>query len=175
MSVLLVFQGAINKPYRTAPIDEQTMKVTVGHVASPIFVDLKTSKYIKELQGDAIKSGWVIGNPLIDLTGGSPGAAYILGATAPGSPWILGGYSGSTKFAKTALGYADRSSLDNAWLLIAPEGRRQLSLSVLTDLDLLFPENYIYVGKFTNPTRRETQKLYRPKSENDFLDLMLHD
>jgi hypothetical protein len=166
MGVLLVFQGAMSNPYRATAIVEQTVKVTVGQGASVIYVDLNTKEYIEGLKGDAIKAGWVIGTPLIDLTGGSPGAAYILGAIAPGTPWLLGSYPGSDVFAKTALGYVEKKILDSAWVLTSPEGVRRISVTILKELDVPFPEGFACVGGITSPTSKEIQYLYKPILDN---------
>lgn len=162
MSVLLVFQGAVTKPYRAAPISKQVEKVIVGQDGSVIYVDSKTSKYINGLKVAASSFGWIVGTPLIDLTGGSPGAAFILGATTPGTPWLLGGYPGSEAFTTTALGYVTKDVINRAWVLTAPEGSRRISGTVLRNLGVLFPEGYECIGEFVSPIRGESQLLYRP-------------
>jgi hypothetical protein len=162
MSVLLVFQGAMSSPYRADTIAAQTVQVTIGQGASTIYVDFKTKEYIERLTVEAMKNGWIAGTPLIDLTGGNPGVAYILGAVAPGFPWLLGGYSGSEKFAKIALGYADKKNIDRAWVLTSHKGPRRIQETILKELGVVFPERYKLVGEFTRPLRMEIQQLYKP-------------
>ncbi|MDG5467690.1 hypothetical protein P9J64_05060 [Deltaproteobacteria bacterium IMCC39524] len=163
VSVLLIFQGAFSNPYRCAPIVEQTEMVTVGRAASVIYVDSSTSNYVNTLKEVAQSSGWVIDTPLIDLTGGSPGAAYILGAMTPGAPWLIGGYPGSNAYVGSLLSFVANEVLERAWVLTSPQGRRHVSESILNDFNIHFSEDYIYIGEVISPLRKEVQCLYRPK------------
>lgn len=160
--VVLVFQGAFSSPHRTAPISEQNTLVTLGLHQSSIYVDKRSSEYILGLRFAATRSGWKGGTPLIDLTGTSPGAAVVLGAKAPGSPWLLGGYPGSGEFAVAALKYADKEDIGRAWVLASPKGKRSLSDTVLRSFGIPFPGRYELVGKVLRPISGEEQFLYRP-------------
>ena len=110
----------------------------------------------------ALDAGWAPGMALLDLTGGTPAAAAILGAEAPAAPWLIGGYPGSADFVTTVLGYAAPDTLQRAWVLTAPDGARALPVSVLTDRGLPFPEGYEKVATAVTGWRSEMQELWRP-------------
>jgi hypothetical protein len=74
--------------------------------------------YIKDLRRVAEAGGFHKGMPILDLTGRSPGAVYVLSGVAPGAPWLPAGYAGSVAFAKAALDRVDCRDIAQAWLLI---------------------------------------------------------
>ena len=141
-----------------------TQNVEVTFLASRgfLYVDIPTANYINTLKRVALKSGWVHGTPLIDLTGGSPGATVILGGEIVGAPWLVGKYKGSNEFAKTVLEMVPKSKLQSAWVLTAPKGKRKISSEILLELGLDFPSDYIAVGKTKTGHREEIQVPWKP-------------
>ncbi len=99
------------------------------------------------------------------MTGASPGAHVILGANFIGTPWLLGGYSGSEKFAYTVLSNSNIDTLKSAWILTAPTGRIKLPDTILKDVGLDFPNNYVKVGTVKTGYRSETQELWKVKNQ----------
>jgi hypothetical protein len=106
-------------------------------VSTPIGADGRlelhedTAREVSSLQEVAAREGFLAPTTLIDLTGESPGAAVVLGASAPGAPWLIGGYTGSDAYAARLLGRVSCDELAQAWLLSAPAGTRSLSTTVL--------------------------------------------
>ena len=166
LSVALMTKGmhqAYTKPYRSvAPIYEQTEIIQILGRQDTLKVDIKTANYIRRLQKIALAAGWVEGTPLIDLTGGSPGANVVLSSTFIGTPWTLGGYKGSTEFVHKALSLGSNETLKSAWVLTAISGTRSLPNILLQEFGLNFPSSYILVGKVTTGHRSEIQSLWRP-------------
>lgn len=154
-----VLHGAREQPYRLpTPVSGQDQPVPVGMRRDRVEVDARTRRYFEQLQELAGRAGFRAGTPLIDLTGGSPGAAYVLGARTPGIPWL----AGSVDFVLHALRLEPETSLRRAWVLTSPTGRSQLPSTLLRDLGLPFPEGYLAVAQLKTGYRSEAQILWRP-------------
>jgi hypothetical protein len=163
ISVYLVLTFAYKNPYRLpADLKDQVVKVTFTGNKKAIFVDEETAKYVNALKKTALGAGWKAGMYLIDLTGGSPGTTIILGGRAPGVPWLLGSYKGSNDFAETILKMVPKSVLREAWLLIAPDGKRSLAVKILNNIGLDYPREYVEVGKAKTGHRNELHFLFKP-------------
>lgn len=163
LSVTLIVTSSFKNPYRSpGTIYDQNVPVTFVGSESRILVDNQTAGYINGLKNLALSADWKQDTPLIDMTGGSPGATVILDGRAPGFPWLVGQYEGSDKFVYKALLMAPRAMIENAWILTAPAGKRSISAKVLTDLGLNFPSAYESLGTVTSGHRNEEQILWRP-------------
>ena len=127
-----------------------------------LYVDKPTAGYINDLKRIALKADWKPGTPFIDLTGGSPGAAVILGGRIMGVPWLLGAYKGSSEFAKTAIEMVSKSEQRAAWVLTAPENKKRIPSEILVGLGLDFPKSYEMVGKVKTGYRDEVQLFWKP-------------
>ena len=159
----LVVDGGTKDPYRlAAPLDEQTAPIFVGARSFTLLVDSRTQRYLAGLRSQAVAAGWESATPLIDLTGGSPGVAFFLGARFPATIWQIGGYPGSETYVRRALQLAGESLVRNAWILTAPAGTRRVPESVLEPLGLDFPAAYELVGRARSAWRDESQELWRP-------------
>ncbi len=161
--VLLIFRGAYLAPYRLiAPITSQTNPIELFAAPGKLHVDSKTKFYVEELQRAALQAGWTKGTPLIDLTE-NPGAALILNASAPVTPWLYGErYPG---FTQAALEMAGSSVTQKAWVLSTPEKvPHRTPDDVLDHIGLNFPENYSETGTFRTGFRNREQILWKPKS-----------
>lgn len=126
-AVNLIFLSAEN-PYRqTQSLRQQTT------VFEPLGLRLPTdfADYLTGLTNMARDSGFAPGQPIVDLTGHYPGAAYALGGSPLGSPWLIGGYGGSTDLARHLIGKVPCADLARAWVLIEPEGPRAISMAAL--------------------------------------------
>lgn len=164
VSALLVVTliEAYEHPYRLPTgISRQDIPVTV-YRDQYLEVDSRTASYIRELRHIAYDAGWESKSPLIDMTGGSPGAMVILEARIPGAPWLLGNYPGSDEFAEKVLGSVSASVLTKAWILTAPHGERRLGDSVLLENGIGFPHDYKRVGSVESGHRSEKQILWKP-------------
>jgi hypothetical protein len=162
-SVCLVLTLAYKNPYRLpAKIKYQIEPVTFAGSNGNVYVDKKTAKYVQDLKRIAVDAGWKWGMPLIDLTGGSPGAMVALDGEILGIPWLLGGYKGSNDFVRAALAMVSICRLRVAWILTAPGGSREISSEILSQLGLDFPNAYETIAKLRTGYRDEEQVLWRP-------------
>lgn len=166
ISIILILHDAYHHPQRIpGGIPNQSEPVTLSGMTGTLLVDPATKHYIDQLQNLAWKEQWAADTPLIDLTGGTPAAAVILGATAPGIPWLIGGYPGSNRLVETVLSTCDEALLKRAWVLTAPGGERRLSESVVNAIGLDFPDRYRNIGTLTTSYRNEPQILWKPRDD----------
>ena len=151
--------GAMNFPYRqTSPVYEMVPSSQIPG----IFVGTDTNRYFQELSNIKEASGFQTGTPLIDNTGASPTAIYIIGGLPLGSAWLIGGYPGSGELAEAQLRLYSQQCLNSAWILDEPTAPRRL-LSFKPQSFTLAPSNaYEAVGSAKNPLTGGTQILYRP-------------
>jgi hypothetical protein len=158
-----IINTAYSKPYRLiTDIGIQDTDVQFLGVDGVIKVDKITAKYVNDLKEIAIKSGWKERNLLIDLKGGSPGALVILNAKLVGRPWLIGGYAGSANFVRAVIKLSGENPFDS-WILTAPYGGRRVPVSVLSDEDYNFEENFQLVGEVMTGHRNELQLLWKPR------------
>ena len=158
----IVIYSAFTKPNRLIDMRQQDTDVMFHGVEGAIKVDKKTAKYANDLKDIANEHGWKEKNLLIDLTGASPGALVILNAKIVGSPWLSGGWTGSENYIKAYIKLSGENP-SNSWILTAPNGKRSVSVSVLSDGDYDFNEKYQLVGKLSTGYRNELQFLWKPK------------
>lgn len=158
----IVIYSAFTKPNRLIDMRQQDTDVFFHGVDGAIKVDKKTAKYVNDLKDIANEHGWKEKNLLIDLTGATPGALVILNANIVGSPWLSGGFPGSANYIKAFIKLSGENP-SNSWILTAPNGKRSVSVSVLSDGDYDFNEKYQLVGKLSTGYRNELQFLWKPK------------
>ncbi len=159
----MAVRESLAAPYRLAGgLGTQTEPLVFLGNPTTLRVDAVTARWAADLQEAALGAGWTPGMALVDLTGGTPAAAAVLGAEAPGIPWLVGGYSGSDDFVATGLGYAAPDTLARAWVLTAPGGARALPATVLSAHGPSFPEGYERVTEVVTGWRSEVQELWRP-------------
>ncbi len=97
------------------------------------------------------------------MTGATPGANEVLDAIYFWLSWLLGGYKGSNDFVYEVLKNESIKKKKKAWILVAPNGTISLDLSLLSKLDLKFPENYDKISTLFLKSRSEIQELWRPR------------
>lgn len=131
----------------------------------------QVGQYLEEIILAAHGAGFAEGTALLDMTGQSPGVAYILGAEAPGIAWMTGGYPGSKTVIEVALRKASCEKLVSAWVLTEPLGPRAISTGVLNSFGAN-EEDYEIVGEFIVPSgiggRKQSQKQYLLKPIREF-------
>ncbi|WP_137718216.1 hypothetical protein [Methylobacillus flagellatus] len=130
-SVMCLSVSAHN-PYRQSnPIHQQSSALKAPNSNGVLYVEQATASLLSRLGESANNAGFSKHTPIIDLTGHYPGIVYFLGGTAPGYPWLIGGYQGSSDFAAKALSHATCISLANAWLLIETRGPRSVRFNAI--------------------------------------------
>lgn len=158
--IFILVEFAYANPYRlNTDIKNQNLNV---NLLGNIKVDNEAKEYIESL----IKVKNDKDNKqiyLIDMTGATPGANVILDAKFFGQSWLLGGYKGSNDFVYEVLKNESIDNLKKAWILVAPNGTISLDLSLLSKLDLKFPENYDKISTLFLKSRSEIQELWRPR------------
>lgn len=163
VAVLSNVQASLIQHYRSPePIFSMAERVDIAGLGA-VRLDVATAQYLRDLRAAAESHGFIPGTPLIDLTGGTPGAAVILQAKAPVMPWIVGGYSGSETVSRFLLGQMSPSDTAHAWILTAPGGTRSLSSDVLDGIGRVLEADYQPVATLTTGHRAETQILWRPR------------
>ena len=119
ISVIQV-HNSIQRPYRQ-PTSFKNNDSLVEFSGSKLKLSRSYAGYIEDLINLADKIGFEKGNPVIDLTGMSPGTLYVLGANVVGLPWLIGGYPGSNAFVEKALEMCSCEELARSWVLIYPK------------------------------------------------------
>ena len=171
MTVALVGY-AIEHPYRQPqPLHENDYPVDVGRAGSTLILAERAGLYVSEVMDLVERGSFSRGTPMIDLTGGSPGVLYAIGAKSIGLPWFVGGYPGSNKYATDALRRVPCEELAVAWLLTEPGNPREIQADVLSDFGADPGRDYKVIGTLTtveNPIQnggghpRNTQQLLKP-------------
>ncbi|SIO38378.1 hypothetical protein SAMN05443247_04673 [Bradyrhizobium erythrophlei] len=142
-TVLLV---AMENPYRQVhALRLQKTEVQIGRANSTLLLDADGATYVRDLRQILADNGFQAGDPMLDLSGVSPGSIYLIGAHAPGTPWLLAGYPGSNDFFRAALDLAGCQAVAASWILTAP-GSANLSFDPLRDRGINITRDYREVG-----------------------------
>jgi hypothetical protein len=130
--VATLLQGAIEAPFRQPePLRLSAHKLDIGTQGSTLWISDRFGAYIEKALAGATRNGFKPNDPMIDLTGRSPGLLYALRADSIGYPWIAGGYPGSEKVAFLALGRVSCDALAESWLLTEPTGPNAIPIAVI--------------------------------------------
>ncbi len=128
----VLLAAALAAPYRQAPLTEDRTPLRMANADATLNVAPGVAGYVDRLRQSAAQDGFRPGDPLIDLSGHTPGVAYVLGARPPGVAWLFGGYPGSEAYAALALGpRVDCDTLSRAWILLEPAGTARLPVELL--------------------------------------------
>jgi hypothetical protein len=158
MVVLILTSIGTNDPYRqTEPLLSQ-----VSESPNLPYLEKEMANYISSIRsavGAAPDGQEVI---MLDMSGLNPGLTFAIGAKVPGQPWLLGGYPGSSDFARAALMDTSCSDLASAFVLMTPEGKRKLPDDTLNAYGLKLEEDYGKVLEIAHPVSGETVVLLAP-------------
>lgn len=159
----------ISHPYRQmSSIEEQKANAIQDRNMGYALIEKDVEHALQQMYVSAAKVGLRAGQPIIDLTGQSPLALFSLKAYPVGSPWMVGGYSGSNTLAIEVLKEVRCSMLINAWVLTEPGGPRSLNAEEVLNSFGSNLENYKDVATWYTPKGsggyldRRVQKLYKP-------------
>lgn len=166
LSSIFIF-GSIEYPMRqTQSLRADSDWISVGAEGNRLAVAPDLAKYIGGLRKLAADAGFKAGTPIIDLTGISPGVAYILDGTAPGAPWLLGGYAGSAAFVTAVLDAVPCTEIARSWVLISHDQRGGLSGKLLRRYGIDLDHDYEDLGFAIRPPnpfpRSYTHHLLKP-------------
>jgi hypothetical protein len=116
---LSMIKNGLNKPYRIfAPIMEQTELVTINSSGAQLRLDPMTARFVRTLRNIALQEGFCEREPMIDMSGLTPGIAYVMGALPPGFAWLPAGYPFSDSFASFVLERISQDVLARSWLVM---------------------------------------------------------
>ena len=167
VTISLVCVG-MEYPYRQPqPLRLNKDRIMLGATETSVVVAGSTGDYIKLLQKLSYDNGFTIGDPMIDLTGVSPGVLFALGARSIGYAWLNGGYPGSAKMAAARLDLVPCEELSRAWLLIEPSGRWKLPDHILTRYGIDIETDFKLAGVVSRPASpwngpQQDQQLLKP-------------
>ena len=149
---VLALQQAAKHPYRhPQPLERALTEVRFGERGTMLQLGADYAAYVSGLGALASNAGFLIGTPMIDLTGQSPGALFSLGAQVLGQPWLLGGYPGSDRFAAAALRTVPCTAIASAWVLTEPLGPRPVSAKAVSSVGIDIPNDYLVTGSVVTP------------------------
>jgi hypothetical protein len=114
---------------------------------SRLFLSEPTAAYIRDLHQLSAANGFSAGDPVIDLTGVSPGSLYVMGARPLGVAWTLGrGYPGSGDFLTAALDDEACEAIAASWILTEPGSADSFSPEILGRSGIDVSGDYLQVG-----------------------------
>lgn len=167
--VVLGLIDSIVVPYRQPSLlTSQYVPIEIGSNHTVVRVTNQFSLFIDSVNKSASRAGFDSGTPIIDLTGESPGIAYILNGTTASQPWLIGGYPGSISFVEEVLHRTSCEKLNRAWILYSDENARFISPAVLEKVNLNLSNDYDLVASWMIPSgygssgNSYRQGLYKP-------------
>jgi hypothetical protein len=171
LSVLMLGMG-MQTPYRQPQalrLNDQVAEV--GQPGSNLVLSKSYASYLQEASGTARATGLLPGDPMIDLSGQSPGILYALGVESVGQAWMIGGYPGSANLASFVLKSVPCEKLAAAWILAEPDGPRSLPGAVLATFGADLARDYVQVGSWDTAAgaggyaQPRLQQLWKPARE----------
>jgi hypothetical protein len=142
-----VLFAAMEYPYRqTHPLRLQTSATETGPSNTTLLVTEDAAAYVRDFRGIATDNGFKTGDPLLDLSGRSPGLVYAMGARPPGAAWILAGYPGSNEFLNAVLTGEGCDVLGASWILTEPSSSVSFSANLLQRYGIDISRDYHEVG-----------------------------
>lgn len=141
---VFLLQAAMERPYFNQPEPFRQYKVPLpyGINDSKLILPQAIADYHLNVKKMTNQAGFKAGTPMLDMTGEEPGTLYAIGAKAIGQPWMIGGYAGSDNLAIAMLNRVSCKDIAEAWLLVDPDSRLKLSLTILGHLGLSFEQNF---------------------------------
>ncbi|WP_038937122.1 hypothetical protein [Bradyrhizobium japonicum] len=134
-------------PYRqTEPLRLQRRVTEVGPAKTRLVLTEQRGALISGLHRLAAEGGFEAGQPMLDLTGESPGLVYALGARPLGVGWTLGGYPGSAKFVLAGLSWESCAAIGASWILSSETSRGSISPDFLREVGIDARSDYQDVG-----------------------------
>lgn len=160
---------AVAGPYRQESFDRSSFVPWDLRGRGEVMISKETRDYLARARAGAREAGLLPGDPMIDLTGRSPGLLYDLQVLSLGQPWQVGGYPGSNALAMASLRNETCTALSRAWLLAELNGPRRLSSEdVVRSFGASLQTDYHVTGSFETSAyaggyaKRFTQQLLKP-------------
>jgi len=175
---VFLLQAAMERPYyaQPEPFRQYNNVIAIGINQSELMLPQALADYYRTIKKMAIQAGFRPGVPMLDMTGEGPGTLYAIGAKAIGQPWMIGGYAGSDNMAISMLNRVSRTDITEAWILVDPDSRLKLSLTILSHFGLSIEQNFVLaaelsfssasVARHGVPSRR--LQLWKPKHSTQY-------
>jgi hypothetical protein len=146
-----VLYYAMENPYRqTQPLRLQMDAVDIIPGQSRLSLPEDTAAYIRKLLQFSAANGFRAGDPVLDLTGSSPGSLYVMGARPLGVAWTLSGYPGSTDFLAAVLDGESCEAIVASWILVEPNTPERFSVEMLRQFGIDIAADYVNVGSISS-------------------------
>jgi hypothetical protein len=165
---IIFLLNSVESPYRQPEnMFKETQSVEIGN--SKLRVNTKIAAYFNEIKEIATSGRFKPDNGMIDLTGCSPGFAFLMGSYNIAFPWLAGGYPGSQASAFFYLNQMPVDQIRKAWVLTEPSGKLALNPDILSNWGLSLENDYELVGEVLAPagyrgaSEPSLQKIYKPK------------
>jgi hypothetical protein len=164
----IVLYLAVEYPYRQPqPLRLQQHAAEVGPARSQLLLSEQTGALISDLHRLVGVGGFGAGQPLLDLTGVSPGLLYAMGARPLGVAWTLGGYPGTVDFVTAGLRWESCAAIGASWILSSPEWQDSIAPDFLGRVGIDIRSDYEEVGTIESvlqfpPFAKIKYRLLRP-------------
>jgi hypothetical protein len=169
--VATLVQSGIESPYRQPePLRLNAYELDIGTQGSTLRISDRFGTYIERALADATRASFRPNDPMIDLSGRSPGLLYALRADSVGYPWIAGGYPGSQRVATLTLRRVSCSILAESWLLTESTRPDAIPLGVIASFGADASADYALAASLKTaegegaggPGTRYDQQLLKP-------------
>jgi hypothetical protein len=149
----LVMVSAWVTPYRQiAPVWTFKTEVEIPlQGGSLLKMPEPVAKFIMQWYDSARQGLYRPGTPIIDLTGRTPGAIFILGGYFPNYAWLGSGYKGSEAAAQTALLALSCEELASAWVITDYYSEDILHPAILSGAGVDYEREYTSHGIVNYP------------------------
>lgn len=168
LGTTIILYLATEHPYRQLePLRSQQHAVEVGTMRSQLRLSGQGAELISSLHRLTAASGFEAGQPVLDLTGVSPGLLYAVGARPLGVAWTLGGYPGTLDFVTAGLRWESCAAIGASWILSAPEQPDSIAPDFLRKFGMDIGTDYQEVGSidsvlFFAPASKIKYRLLKP-------------
>lgn len=166
---LLLLVPAVQSPYRQPqPLYDNSTRLEVGESGSSLVLAAEVADHLARTRALVHRAGFEQGDPMLDLTGRSPGVLHAWGASSVVQPWSIGGYPGSAAHETAALSNLPCRTVADLWLLLEPEGPRSIPGEVLLGAGVRVPDDFRVAATWVTPVAvtadgaPRTQLLLRP-------------
>jgi hypothetical protein len=146
---------AMENPYRQLrSLRLQTSAVEINRERAEIFLTDESASYVRELYRLASENGFKAGDPMLDLTGVSPGVLYAIGARSLGVASAFGGYPGSSDFVRAGLDQVSCRAIGLSWILTEPSSPQYFDSDLLERYGINVAHDFRVVGSIHSNSSR---------------------
>ncbi|WP_019172834.1 hypothetical protein [Pseudaminobacter salicylatoxidans] len=153
--------ASLAKPYRL-PADIWSQSTAFAFPRhGTLLLDSGTHAMLSTIRDAAVLHGFAEDTPVLDFTGQSPGIVFAMGGSAPGTPWLVGGYQWSDRQLVAILDSLSEEQRRNAWILWG-ENRRAVSRDRLRELGFDLGTGYSLVTEVPHSIQKWRIGVYAP-------------